>query len=288
MKIGFLGPCTEYTFDVAAELGFDSVELQAGPGSTLDPRTTSDDDVHSILKLAEQKNITISAIAHYTNHLDPDEDKRRETAEYFTELLKLGGKMKVDAVCTFAGGLPDTRLEESVAVFKEVFTEHVKTAEAAGVKIAFENCRGAGNIAVTPRGWDAMFSALPSSVLGIEFDPSHLTFQFIDPVQVIYDFADRIYHVHAKDTEILNRRLYKTGVYGSGWWRFRIPGFGDVNWNKVIGALYAAGYDGGIDIEHEDFVFGFGEYLKQRSTPWPDKYIQGLKAGQRYLSTLVV
>jgi sugar phosphate isomerase/epimerase len=100
-----------------------------------------------------------------------------------------------------------------------------------------------------------MFEAVPSDALGLEFDPSHLVWQQIDYLDALYHFRDRIYHVHAKDTEIVPSVLAKVGIFGSGWWRYRIPGLGIVDWSAFLSALYEIGYDGGVAIEHEDPVF---------------------------------
>ena len=87
-------------------------------------------------------------------------------------------------------------------------------AESKQVRLAFENWpRNGTMLATTPELWDAMFTAVPSPALGLCYDPSHLYWQGIEYIQPIWDFRDRIYHAHAKDTEILTARN-RYGTYG--------------------------------------------------------------------------
>src|SRR5207248_9020316 len=96
--------------------------------------------------------------------------------------------------------------------------------------------------------------------------PSHLVWQLIDYERAVYDFADRIFHVHAKDLEIRRDGLYEHGVMslGMGWQVPRLPGLGEVRWDRFLSALYAAGYDWVVSIEHEDRNFEGNVALVQR------------------------
>ena len=105
-------------------------------------------------------------------------------------------------------------------------------------------------------------------------------------MRVLREFAPRIYHVHAKDTEIIADGLYEYGVLGriftdrqrsSGWWRYRLPGYGVVNWRQVLAALCEHGYDGAVSIEHEDPIYEGSEEKSQR----------GLILAQRYLEPFI-
>ena len=96
---------------------------------------------------------------------------------------------------------------------------------------------------------------------GFNFDPSHLVWQLIDPVIFIKTFAGRIYHAHAKDAELQEDEVHRSGVIPTGSWmrrdrgfRFRVPGWGQVNWRRVITALVSTGYDHVLSFEHEDPV----------------------------------
>jgi sugar phosphate isomerase/epimerase len=79
----------------------------------------------------------------------------------------------------------------------------------------------------------------------------------IDYERAVYDYADRIFHTHAKDLEIRREGLYRHGTLsaGMGWQVPRLPGLGEVDWPRFVAALYGVGYDGVISIEHEDRRF---------------------------------
>ena len=96
---------------------------------------------------------------------------------------------------------------------------------------------------------------------GFNFDPSHLAWQLIAPVIFIKTFGDRICHCHAKDAELQTDEVARSGVIPTGGWmrpdrgfRFRVPGWGDVNWRRVITAMATVGYDYVLSYEHEDPV----------------------------------
>jgi sugar phosphate isomerase/epimerase len=134
------------------------------------------------------------------------------------------------------------------------------------VKVAIENCPmifsldewpGGKNLAYSPAIWRRMFEIVPDDNFGLNLDPSHLVWQFIDYTRVVRDFAARIFHVHAKDLEVDREGLYQNGVMslGMGWQVPRLPGLGEVRWDRFLSALYAAGYDWVVSIEHEDRKF---------------------------------
>jgi len=170
-------------------------------------------------------------------------------------------------------------LQDNVSIYKEVYSHVAELAEQKGVKVAFENWPGGkpfgegANLPITPYAWELMFNALPSDYIGLEFDPSHLMWQWIDPYKAVRDFAKHIFMVHLKDTQIFYDRLAKVGNHGSGWWTYRLPGFGELNWHKFFTVLYEFGYKGNMVIEHEDPIFsgdrrneGFiigGNYLRK-------------------------
>ena len=139
-------------------------------------------------------------------------------------------------------------------------------AEQRGVRIAFETAgRGGpeGNIAHSPELWDAMFEAVPCPALGLSFDPSHLVWlQIPDVPGIIREYRSRIYHVDGKDVEILPGRLARQGILGSGWWRYRLPGAGQLDWRSIFSALSEIGYNGYVSIENEDPVFPGREAVK--------------------------
>ncbi|PZR84762.1 MAG: sugar phosphate isomerase [Candidatus Nephthysia bennettiae] len=168
----------------------------------------------------------------------------------------------------------DTSQRENWAAMRETMPEATRHAERQGVRIAIENCPFNGqNVVCTPEAWDALFALIPSGIVGICMDPSHNVWQGIDHLRATREYASRIYHVHAKDTEILAEGRYRYGVEGPhiespkgrhGWWRHRLPGLGGVDWNAFITLLTDLGYAGDVSIEHEDPLWeGSAERVQQ-------------------------
>ncbi len=111
-----------------------------------------------------------------------------------------------------------------------------------------------------------MFSIVDSPSFGLNLDPSHLVWLMIDAERVVRDYAGKILHVHAKDLELDRDGLYRHGTLslGMGWQVPRLPGLGEVRWDRFIAALYRAGYDGVVSVEHEDRAFEGSEELVER------------------------
>jgi len=269
MRLGFYANYTPDTAAFAYDVGFDSLELSAWPGSSLDAIKVTPKEIDTILADLESKNIEISALGYYPNYLDPQHGG--ECCDYLVKMMDLAQKIGVKTIATFAGRDPDKTVIENIPIFKEIFSPLCDEAERRGLRFAIENCpmmdvvRMKGeNIAFSPEVWDLMFDAVPSRALGLEIDPSHMLWQGIDYVQAIRDYGDRIYHAHAKDMEIVSHIKARSGFYGQiqpatalghGWWRARTPGWGQVDWPAFITALIEVGYRGNLDIEHEDDVF---------------------------------
>ena len=247
--------------------------LLSRSGSALDATKLTPKEADKIKKTAHKHRIYISAIGHYSNPLDPDRTKGQQVAEYLLTALDVCEMLGVKVFTSFPGKGEEGSVEQSIALFKEVWSPIVEKASRKGIKIAFENCHGGGGS--RPADWDAMFDVIPSETLGLELDPSHLFWLDIDHIQAVKDYGSRIHHVHAKDTEIREDILAREGIVGKGWWRFRIPGWGDIDWQQFISALSDVGYDEALSIEHEDPVFE-GERRKE-----------GLILGFKHLSQFI-
>lgn len=198
----------------------------------------------------------ISALAIYGNSLAADAhgDEVRATLR---SLITRAADFGTSLVCCFAGRVSGRAIPESIERFREVFSELAAQAEDAGVRIAFENCLQGGtwaagdrNIAHNPAAWELMFDAVPSSALGLEWEPAHQICQGIDPLPQLRSWASRIFHLHGKDAEIDHPALARYGHFGprrTVW--HRLPGFGITDWREIIRILLEAGYQGCIDIE---------------------------------------
>jgi sugar phosphate isomerase/epimerase len=281
MEIGFVANGQpEEELDRAAWLGFDGVELCFNPGGACDLERWTRDDSQRLADLAAAKGVRILTVAAFWyEHVSPDRAARERAAAAMKRAITLAPELGTRIVTCMAFGDPATRPAEQAALFGQVFGEYARWAEDHGVRIGIENWPGVRydrglqvrNLACSAEMFDRLFDAVPSTAVGLEYDPSHLYWQGIDPVQVIRRFADRLVYAHAKDTEILKERLSQVGIYGDGWWRYRLPGLGDLDWEAIAGALAEAGYRQGIVIEHEDPVFA-GE-----------RFDEGLAIGLKYL-----
>ncbi|MFC4769973.1 sugar phosphate isomerase/epimerase family protein [Effusibacillus consociatus] len=256
MRIGYLTRYSKEEAEWACRNGFRSLQLLIWPGDPLDPSIASEREIGEVFEHLSGLDIEVSALGYYPNHLAPDPKERGEANDHLLRLMEMAAKMNVPVVGTFAGRDPEKSVEENIPDFKDVFTPIADKAETLGVKIGFENCpmfknhpfRGI-NIAFTPNAWDLMFEAVPSKAIGLEYDPSHLVCQMIDYIEVIHEYGDRIVHVHAKDAEVIPWKLRRNGIFEKGTFRHRTPGFGDVDWKKVVSALAEIGYRGNLDIE---------------------------------------
>lgn len=262
MKLGFLTRFSEEMVKLASDGPFDCLEVNVPKewvGDT-DEACKAREEAKALLK---KHDISISSImASMPSLRTPKEEmdaQLKNVAAIMDVCNDMGG-----AVYTGAGpsGYDISKsLPDNVAVYKEVYSPIAELAAEKGVRIGFENWPGrrafgdGGNLPITPQAWEMMFSALPAEFIGLEFDPSHLMWQWIDPYQAAKDFADHFFMVHLKDTEIFYDRLERIGNHARGWWTYRLPGFGELDWHEFFTILYEAGYTGDMVIEHEDPIF---------------------------------
>jgi sugar phosphate isomerase/epimerase len=258
----------------AAAEGFETLEVACWPAaggerrryagvSHIDVTSFDPDEVRGVL---ERHGLEISALAYYPNNLHPDDAHREEVNGHLLKVIDAAAALGVPTVGTFVGNDKDRPVPENLERFRRIWPAIVDHAGERGVKIAIENCPmifsydewpGGSNLAWSPAIWDELFAAIPAQHFGLNLDPSHLVWLMIDPERAVYDYADRIFHTHAKDLEIRRDGLYRHGTFsaGIGWQVPRLPGLGEVDWSRFVAALYGAGYDGAISVEHEDRRF---------------------------------
>ena len=235
----------------AASAGYEGVIVDLD--NFFDPDKLSDNQIEGILATARDAGVRIISIECMMNHLAADLAERRQTRARFIRCLELAHRMGCKFVGTFSGGKAGASVDEQVKELAEVLNEqYLPVCEKLDLGIGPENYPCDQNFATVPATWEKVFAMVPSHRFGLEFDPSHLVRQYIDPIQTAWDFRDRILAVHAKDTEIIQPVLAKVGIHGKGWWRYRIPGQGLIDWPKFITALLQAGFQGGVGVEHED------------------------------------
>lgn len=258
----------EHVFKFASQNGFGGIELACGYGHPhFDLRQPNTDLLKSMI---ESYGVPLSAIACYCNNTDADPTRRAENNAAIKIAIDAASALGVEIVCTLAG-LPPAGKSRTQTIEEDclqVFPPLLDYAGGKGVKIALENWFATNIMALDH--WQRLFEVVPHENFGLNYDPSHLLWQGIDYVTAVSLFAPRIFHTHAKDTEIVDERLRFVGNHGSGWWRYVIPGFGRVQWGEYIAALRKIGYNGTLSIEHEDGAVGREEgfligrnYLKQ-------------------------
>ena len=256
-KIGIITHYDETHMTLVKNLGLSSIELQIFPDSTLSPsQGAGSAEWAEARKKIEDMGVTVGCLGFYKNMLDPDLEVRAGYIKHIESLFDVADAFGTDIIACFAGRNPELSLDDNLPEFTKVWSDLAAKAEARNIRFAYENCpmfhghpfRGI-NMACTPDIWRRMFEAVPSKAIGLEFDPSHLICQGIDPTPIIYEFADRIYMFHAKDAEIMQDKVQKYGFLDGRSMAHRMPGFGTGNWREMLNALRTIGYNGPLHIE---------------------------------------
>jgi len=277
MQFGFCANYDEKLFAFAAEAGFDGVELFVPNSLVPDAAALNAKNIAQQKAALEAAGIRALTVFHYADYAHPETARAKAAVASMKKAMDLAEALDTKTVTCNAWVPAGVPFAEQLKFYKKVFGRFARMFEDRGMKLAIENCpHGGKNIASTPWAWERIFDAVPSKAIGLEFDPSHLVWQMVDVERAMYDFAERIYAYHAKDTQIHPHVLERTGVLGHGWWKFRIPGYGDVDWTSVFRTLSDVGFDGNMIIEHEDPVFR-----------GPRKE-EGLRLGLKHLKSFVV
>lgn len=281
MKLGVVSAIYDgFTFeemiDHASKTGYECVEVACWPQgkaerryagvSHIDVENTSDEYVKYVKDYCKNKNIEISSLAFYPNTMDGDLEKRTANIEHLKKVINMSAIMGVNMVTTFVGRDQTKSVEENLELFAQIWPDIVKFAEEKGVKIAIENCPmlfgrdqwpGGQNLFTTPKLWRKCFEIINSDNFGINYDPSHFIWQKIDYVKPLYEFKDKIFHVHFKDIKVYEDKLNDVGImaYPLEYMSPKLPGLGDVNWGKYVSALTDIGFNGFACVEVEDKAF---------------------------------
>ncbi|WP_440900442.1 sugar phosphate isomerase/epimerase family protein [Actinosynnema sp.] len=277
---------------LAAGWGYDGLELACW-GDHLDPWQAAEDDayVQAKLDLLEKYNLQVFAIS---NHLkgqavcdDPIDHRhqaivgervwgdgdaegvRQRAAEEMKNTARLAAKLGVDTVIGFTGSaiwkyvamfppVGQDVIDAGYADFADRWNPILDVFDECGVRFAHEvhPSEIAYDYWTTVRTLEAIGHR---EAFGLNWDPSHMVWQQVDPVAFLYDFRDRIYHVDCKDTRmrIGNGRNGRLGSHlawadGRRGWDFVSTGHGDVPWEDCFRMLNQIGYTGPISVEWED------------------------------------
>jgi len=290
MKLGLLTapfsatPLAEVA-DWAAASGFDSLEIACFPPSNgktrryagtshIDVTDLSEERAREIAGEITAKGLSISGLGYYPNPMHPDAEVREAALAHMKLVIEAAAKMGVPFFNTFMGGDSSKSQDANWQTALEIWPDIVAHAQDNGVRITIENCPmifsqdewpGGNNIAWSPYTWRRILEQWAGTV-GLNYDPSHLVWLMIDQERFIGEFGPHILHVQAKDVQIDRDGLYERGTLsaGIGWQVPRLPGLGEADWRRIFAALYRAGYDGDVIIEHEDRDFeGTDELVKR-------------------------
>lgn len=305
MRLGFLTACLPgvplvQIIEWAGARGFEALEIAAWPSADgrefvaahIDAEALDERGAKDVVTRMNDLGLGISSLAYYENNLHPDPDARAAIGAHVKACIRAAALLECETVGTFIGRDNGLSVKDNLHQGESVFPPLVEYAAEYGVRLVIENCpmegwhpdAYPGNLAYSPELWDWLIDL----GLWLNYDPSHLIGLGIDPVAVLRPYVQRIAHVQAKDVETFPRQLDRYGYFGKTWerdnpwdhtwWRFRVPGLGEVDWRRVIDALYEGGFDGTVSIEHEDPTW--------RGTE--DKVKLGLTIAQRALQPLLV
>ncbi len=306
MKLGLVSAILDQSsyeemIDTAAELGFACVEAACWPQgaaerryggvSHIDADRVLEEDAYAahIRDYAREKEVEISSLAYYPNTMDSNQEKREAAIRHLRKLICASAKLGVNMVTTFIGRDQNKTVEENLELMKEIWPPILKLAEENQVKVAIENCPmlfdqgqwpGGQNLMTTPYIWQKVFEILDSPYLGINYDPSHFVWQRVDYIKPIYQFKEKIFHVHYKDIKVYEDKLEQCGImaYPLQYMSPKLPGLGDVDWGRYVSALTDIGYSGYTCIEVEDKAFeGSAE-----------KILDSLRLSKRYMEQFVI
>lgn len=300
MKLGFVSAILdelsfEEVIDFASENGLECVEVMCWPKGKAERRyagTThinvdeiDEEKAKYINEYCKTRNVEISALGYYPNTMDEDLEKRAVYINHIKKIIKAANILGINTVTTFVGRVPHKTVEENIEIFKTVWPDIIKYAEENNVRIAIENCPmlfsndewpGGQNLATTPAIWRRLFEIIPSKNFGLNYDPSHFIWQHIDYIKPIYEFKDRIFHVHYKDIKIYKDKLDDVGIMATPlqYMSPKLPGLGDVDWAKYVSALTDIGYNGYTCIEVEDKAFEGSLEDMKKSVKLSKKYLE--------------
>ncbi len=281
MKLGFASAILPdqtlaQVVQFAANTGYDCVELMCWPkgkaerryaGVThIDVAALSNSEVDLILQCLSDAEITISGLGYYPNPLTPDETEAEIYSEHLKKLILAAKRLSVDIVNTFIGRDQTRTIDGNWERFKQVWKPLIQFAEHNGIRIGIENCPmfftedewpAGQNLAYSPAIWERMFDEIPSENFGLNFDPSHFIWLQMDYLKPLVTFADRIFHVHAKDVRLDRDKLDEVGILATplAFHTPKLPGLGDVDWGRFFSVLSDTRYNGSVCVEVEDRAY---------------------------------
>jgi sugar phosphate isomerase/epimerase len=266
----------EQVLKVCAQEGYECVEVMCWPkgraerryaGVThIDVNDLDGGKAERIREMVAASGVAISGLGYYPNPLSPDAAEAAASQAQLRAVIQAAPRLGLRNVNTFIGRDYTASLDDNWTRFRVVWPDLIKLAEDSGVKVGIENCPmsftrdewpGGKNLAISPAIWRRMFEEIPSDSFGLNYDPSHMIWQFMDPVRPLREFASKLFHIHAKDARIERERLNDHGIlaYPNLIHTPKLPGLGEVPWGAFFAELTQCGYDGPVCVEVEDRAF---------------------------------
>lgn len=286
MQLGFASailPDVSFTqlMGIARDLCFDCVEVMCWPVSRAERRYAGvthldvlklndpqrkDAEIAEVLQVVEETGVRISALGYYPNPLDPDPAVGEAAVTHLQQVIRAARALGLQRVNTFVGRDWRKSVDDNWPRFLQEWRPLIQLAEDQGVRVGIENCPmsftsdewpGGKNLATSPAIWERMFSDIPSAAFGLNYDPSHMIWQQMDYLQPMWDFRDRLFHIHAKDVRLDRARLDRVGIlaHPNDYHTPKLPGLGDVDWGQFFSILTDTGYQGPVCIEVEDRAY---------------------------------
>ena len=278
MKLGFVSAILadqslDEVLDFAAAEGFSCVELMCWPvgkaerryaGVThIDVGNLSGAAADEINAKVADRGLSISSLGYYPNPLEADHEEAQVCIDHLRHVIEASAQLGVNTVTTFVGRDPAKSVNDNWPRFLEVWQPLVGQAEDKGVRIGIENCPmyfsgdewpSGKNLAISPAIWRRMFEDIPSDSFGLNYDPSHLLWMQMDYVKPLVEFAEKLFHVHAKDALVNREALDDVGVLATPleYHTPKLPGLGDIDWGRFFAVLGEQGYTGPVCVEVED------------------------------------
>jgi sugar phosphate isomerase/epimerase len=279
----------------ASEIGYDCIELMCWPlgkaerryaGVThIDIDQLDQEAAVDIRQRFDQAGVSISGLGYYPNPLSPELAESSQAVEHIHKVIDGCTLLGVHQMNTFIGRNPAQSIHDNWPRMLDTWKPIVEFAEQCDVRIGIENCPmlfshdewpGGKNLAISPEVWRRMFEDIPSDHFGLNYDPSHMIWQQMDELQPMLDFAEKIFHVHAKDVRIEHDQLNDVGILATPlkYHTPKLPGKGDIDWGRFFSVLAESGYDGPVCVEVEDRDYEESDELRRRSLEESHAYLR--------------
>jgi len=300
MSLGFVSAILpdlslEEVLEFASSEDFGCVEIMCWPVGKAERRYAGarhidvvgfgKNDADQVREQVANAGVSISGLGYYPNPLAPDRDESQVYIDHIKQVIVAAKTLGLGVVNTFIGRDWTQSIDDNWPRFLEVWKPLIAFAKDHGVRIGIENCPmaftqdewpGGKNLAISPAIWRRMFEDIPSDNFGLNYDPSHMIWQHMDYLKPLREFAEKLFHIHAKDVRIDKHRLNDVGIMATPleYHVPKLPGLGDVNWGQFFSVLSDVGYAGPVCIEAEDRTYEETLELRKASLTQSGRFLK--------------